>query len=184
MALTFIRQDEPTRAGHSTALYRCDCGHEFVAQVNNVKSGNTASCGCARGTHKMSDTPMYRAWSNMRQRVTNRKVYPTYADVKCDPCWETFEGFLANPPTVDDGHEYAPGMCLSRVKDAGDYSPENARWRTRRENSQEQIHFPMTHCHRGHEMTPENTKPCGKSVTCRLCAIERMRQYRKRKKGQ
>jgi hypothetical protein len=33
---------------HRMAMYQCECGKEFEARINNVKSGNTNSCGCKR----------------------------------------------------------------------------------------------------------------------------------------
>jgi hypothetical protein len=129
--------------------------------------------------HGMAKTPLYKAWENMRQRVTNARVYPTYVNVGCDERWLTFQGFLDNQPA---GRPFEPGLCLSRFGDEGDYSPENTRWLTRSENCREQKRpAPKTHCNKGHEYTPENTKPCGDYHTCRICAVERTRQWRAKK---
>jgi hypothetical protein len=91
------------------------------------------------GKHGQAGTPLYRSWKGMRQRCNAawQAEHPSYAGVTCDPRWTTFEGFRDNPPTVPDGRPFQPGMCLSRVSDIGPYSPENARWRTRGENSRE-----------------------------------------------
>lgn len=125
-----------------------------------------------------SRSPLYRAWVNMRQRTTNRRAYPTYAGVDCDPRWETFEGFVAHQPTT--GRAFEPGLCLARFGDLGHYTPENTRWLTRSENSREQRRpAPVTHCKHGHEYTPANTKTDRKGVRrCRRCAIQRSREWR------
>ena len=72
----------------------------------------------------------------MRTRCT--AVYqakrPSYAGVRCDPRWATFEGFLANQPA---GRPFEPGLVLARLGDTGDYTPENTRWATKAENSRE-----------------------------------------------
>lgn len=157
--------------------YRCQCGNVFTALRYNVANGNTASCGCARVRHGLAGSPIYSAWQNMRQRVTDHDRYPTYVNVQCDERWLTFDGFLANQPA---GRPFEPGLCLSRVGDEGDYTPENARWLTRTENSQEQRRSePKTHCRNGHEYTPENTKVGADGrYRCRTCAQERSRAYR------
>lgn len=46
--LTAIRKYDVTDYGSVRWVFRCDCGTEFVAHVNNVLSGNTRSCGCIR----------------------------------------------------------------------------------------------------------------------------------------
>lgn len=46
--LTAIRKYDVTDYGSPRWVFRCDCGTEFVAHVNNVLSGNTRSCGCIR----------------------------------------------------------------------------------------------------------------------------------------
>jgi hypothetical protein len=79
----------------------------------------------------------------VRCRATWQTKHPTYAGVECDERWSTFEGFLAHPPTVADGHAFEPGMVLARVGDRGGYSPENARWRTKSENVREMVERKM-----------------------------------------
>lgn len=46
--LTAVRKYDVTDYGSARWVFRCDCGTEFVAHVNNVLSGNTRSCGCIR----------------------------------------------------------------------------------------------------------------------------------------
>lgn len=50
---TFGNVTALTRLGrkHNTGVWtcRCSCGKEFVCQENNLKSGNTKSCGCVHG---------------------------------------------------------------------------------------------------------------------------------------
>jgi len=52
------------------------------------------------------------------------------------------------------GRPFEPGLCLSRFRDEGNYSPENTRWITRSQNSSEQRRpGPKTHCVNGHPYT-------------------------------
>ena len=182
MTLVFIEHREKSRARKPRALYRCECGKEFVAQVGNVKSGNTKTCGCQRGTHRMTGTSLHKAWENMRQRAENRAgIYPTYIDVRVDERWSTFQGFLDNPPTT--GRPFEPGLALSRYGDTGDYSPENARWLTRAENRAEQRKpEPKTHCPQGHPYDEENTYYVGTKYHCRACHYAANLRYRARQR--
>jgi hypothetical protein len=86
----------------------------------------------------MSGTPLYKRWLSMKSRTTpgtaaNRRGY---VDVRRDPRWDTFEGFLENQPA---GQPFGPGLELARNGDVGDYTPENTRWATRSENTQEML---------------------------------------------
>lgn len=50
--LTVLEQGEPyiSKTGRKQVRWkcRCDCGSIIMAQANNLKSGHTVSCGCAR----------------------------------------------------------------------------------------------------------------------------------------
>ena len=71
-------------------------------------------------------------WHGMRKRVM---YYPSYKGVQIDPRWDTFQGFVDNPPA---GRPYERGLCLCRTGDEGDYTPENCRWDTKANNVREQ----------------------------------------------
>ena len=45
------RKSYPSGAQHNQYLCRCDCGNLTVVTGNNLKNGNTSSCGC----HQMSE---------------------------------------------------------------------------------------------------------------------------------
>ena len=53
----------------------CACGTVKAANINNLRSGKSMSCGCARGKtiHGMYGTPTYRSWFSMKQRCFNIK---------------------------------------------------------------------------------------------------------------
>lgn len=50
--LTAIKVAGRDKYGRATWLFRCDCGKEVVLGLNNVRTGNTKSCGCLK--HKRS----------------------------------------------------------------------------------------------------------------------------------
>lgn len=84
------------------------------------------------------ETALWHAWRAMRDRCSTGYAdrYPTYAGVKCDERWSTFEGFRDNQPA---GRKFKQGLVLARTGDVGDYSPENCRWATKAENAIESI---------------------------------------------
>lgn len=118
---------------------RCKCGTVYTMRMSSFVTLGIDTCVLcalqANGTHHASKTPLHTHCLNMRARCYQRSR--TGKDCWWDDRWSTFEGFVAHPPTVSDGHEWAPGLHLARVHDTGWYSPENARWRTKSENHQE-----------------------------------------------
>jgi hypothetical protein len=128
-------------ARHKRAVYRCQCGTEFVAETANVAKGHTSSCGCLRRatTAERSTTHghkshgersiTYVAWVNMKGRCSNpfRPDYKNYGGrgITYDPSWERFETFLA------DMGEKPSRMTLERVDNAKGYSKDNCKWASR-----------------------------------------------------
>jgi hypothetical protein len=79
----------------------------------------------------LTETPLYKAWCNMRARCYNPRVdrYPRYGGRGITVCkrWMKFEKFAADmgdPPA---------GMTLDRKNNDGDYTPSNCRWATDRQ---------------------------------------------------
>jgi hypothetical protein len=123
----------------------CDCGALREVRPSDLtkKKESTKSCGClakeriATQTlrHGGRRTPFYRVWVAIKTRCLNPKSppYKNYGGrgIKiCDRWKDSFENFYA-----DMGSSYREGLEIDRINNDGDYSPENCRWVTSKENA-------------------------------------------------
>lgn len=160
--LLVIGYHSPGENGGSRWLCRCDCGVEVTALGSSLRRGSIRSCGClalewasrmgsnpefirkraeqaTRHGHKRKGNASveYKTWLGMKRRCydANCKDYPNWGGrgIKvCDRWNESFVAFL------EDMGPRPPGRySIDRLDPGKDYSPDNCRWATLKQQGAE-----------------------------------------------
>lgn len=107
-----------------------------------------SGAAAAHFVHGKDRTPTHSTWVSMRQRCLNpnNPAYPRYGGRGIAVCerWSLFANFLA------DMGERPPGTTLDRIHNDRGYEPDNCRWATAKQQSQNRRCVKLSDLDRAH----------------------------------
>ncbi len=111
----------------------CECGSVVEVRSDNLRSGNTKSCGCLIWKNAIQkglgrDKNITRiSWRAMKRRCVDptNESFLSYGakGITFDPRWTEFDAFLG-----DLGERPGVEYSLSRIDHEKDYGPDNCEW--------------------------------------------------------
>lgn len=142
--LTIIKKVGISKNKFALWLCKCTCGNEIIVTSNNLRTGNSKSCGCFATElrrkkllkHGFKHTRIYNIWRAMKQRCCNKNSsnYKNYGKRGIRICQEWLDDFI-NFYNWALEHGYSDNLSIDRIDTNGNYEPSNCRWITLKEQN-------------------------------------------------
>lgn len=142
--LTVLEEIEQKNSrGLTCYVCLCDCGNTVNVCGRDMTRKHTFSCGCLHKNmmqkrflkHGGHGTRLYSIWKGMNTRCNSKNTdyYKHYGGKGVKICdeWKDFSVFRDWALT----NGYADNLTLDRIDFNGDYCPDNCRWLTMKEQS-------------------------------------------------
>ncbi|MCQ2317061.1 MAG: hypothetical protein MJZ85_10350 [Bacteroidales bacterium] len=141
--------------GSAAWLCKCECGNVITVRANVLKDGRTVSCGCyakeiastiakkyaekriVNGEYVGgSESRIHHIWRGMIYRCSNEnaheyKYYGARGVAVCAEWLDSFDAFKRW--AMCNG--YSDNLSIDRINCDGNYSPDNCRWATAKEQA-------------------------------------------------
>lgn len=181
--LVVEEREKNGKYGDAMWLCLCDCGNKVVVRAGDLRRGSTQSCGCLqrrlsserKTKHGLSKTRLHRIWSKMLERCYNakHKHYHRYGGrgiAICDEWRDDFKAFYAWAMS----HGYSDNLTIDRIDNDGNYTPQNCRWVTLREQQNNKGN---------NHLVTMNGKTQNVTQWCNELGVNRTYVYKRLKKG-
>lgn len=143
--LTVIGYEKPKEKGRLKLKCQCDCGNITYVYPYQFTNGKVKSCGCSRTGNTtnhsikngLSRTREYHIWQGIKQRCYNPNAdnYPRYGGRGIKMCNEWLNDVSSFIEWLNSLGGLQDGLSIDRINVNGDYSPDNCRLATLKEQS-------------------------------------------------
>jgi hypothetical protein len=161
--LVVVQRANSTPRGKARWLCQCDCGKAHVTTSENLRCGDTRSCGC-RGRkyrHGLVKHPLYETWHSIQGRCNTltHSNYRNYGGRGIRVCarWRNVATFI-NDILTSIG-ERPPNQTLDRIDNYGNYEPGNVRWATPLEQAYNSRRSERARQRRAVQLKTQHTQP-------------------------